>query len=212
MLISVYLKLRFTIWWGFKLLSAAEGLPFAAPLEEVAEEGGGFGSQGSGGVRVGVVEARVGGEVVEGTGGAGLRVGSSVDQAAYAGGVESAGAHGAGFEGGVEGAAGEAPATEHFGGAAEGEEFGVGAWVFRGFAFVVGRGQNLLSSGDHGADGNLAYLGGLSGLFEGVAHHRGVPRSFGAGLAKIRLAGAVRFELLGHDTDDNSAARYGQRR
>ena len=44
MLISIDLKFRFTIWWVFKLLSAAEGLPFAAPLEEVAEEGGGFGS------------------------------------------------------------------------------------------------------------------------------------------------------------------------
>ena len=85
----------------------------------------------------------------------------------------------------------------------------MGARVFRGFAFVVGRGQNLLSSGDHGADGNLAHLGGLSGLFEGVAHYRGVPHSFGVGLAKMRLAGAVRFELLGHGPDDNSAARYG---
>jgi hypothetical protein len=68
----------------------------------------------------------------------------------------------------------------------------------------VGRGQNLLSSGYHGADGNLAHLGGLSGLLEGVAHYRGVPRSLGVGLAR-----AGRFELLGHDTDDNSAPRYG---
>ncbi len=42
--ISIYLKLRLTIQWVFKLLSAAEGLPFAVPLKEVAEEGGGFGS------------------------------------------------------------------------------------------------------------------------------------------------------------------------
>ena len=49
----------------------------------------------------------------------------------------------------------------------------------------------------------------LSGLFEGIAHHRRVPRSFGVGFAKIRLVGVVRFELLGHDTDDNSAAHYG---
>jgi hypothetical protein len=68
-----------------------------------------------------VVQAKVCGEVIEGTGGTGFGVGGGVDEAAYSGSVESAGAHRARFEGGVEGTAGETPAPELTSGAAEGE-------------------------------------------------------------------------------------------
>ena len=88
-----------------------------------------------------MVEAGVCGKVVEGAGGACLGIGGGVDEAVYAGGVEGTGAHGAGFEGDVEGAAGETPASELVGGAAYGEEFGVGGRVFRGLALVVGGGE-----------------------------------------------------------------------
>lgn len=117
-----------------------------------------------------MVEAFVGGDVVEGAGGACFGVRGGVDEAVYAGGVEGAGAHGAGFEGGVEGAAAEAPAPELFGGAAEGEELGVGGRVLGHLALVVGGGEDLVAARDDGADGDLALAGGLFCFFEGVAH------------------------------------------
>jgi hypothetical protein len=177
-------------------------LTTAALFEEGAEESGGFVLQDSAVVGVGVVQARIGGEVVEGAGGPGFGVGSSVDEAAYAGGVQSAGAHGAGFEGGVEGASSEAPAAERARGAAQGEELGVGRRVFQGLAFVVSHRQDLSVSGDHGADGNFAPLGGQRGLFEGAAHQAQVPCGFGF---------VVRFKFFGHGADNSNAARYDQR-
>ncbi len=85
-----------------------------------------------------MIEAGVCRKVVEGAGGACFGIGGGVDEAIYTGGVEGAGAHGAGFEGNVEGAAGETPASELVGGAADGEEFGVGCRVSRSLALVVG--------------------------------------------------------------------------
>lgn len=75
------------------------GLAGAAFFEEVAEEGGGFGFEEAAGNGEGMVEAGIGGEVVEGTGCAGFGVGGGVDEAADAGGVEGARTHGARFEG-----------------------------------------------------------------------------------------------------------------
>ncbi len=158
-----------------------------ALFEEGLEEGGGFALQDPAVAGVGVVKAGVGGEVVEGTGGAGFGVGGGVDQAAYAGGVESAGAHGAGLEGGVEGTTGEAPAPRAGGGAAEGKELGVGGRVLRGLAFVVGGCQDLPSPDDHGADGDLAPRVGLFGLFEGATHEPPVPVGFGIWLFGITV-------------------------
>ncbi len=180
----------------------------AALFEEGAEEGCRLGLQDSGGVGVSVVQAGVRGEVVEGTGGAGFGVGGSVDEAVYTGGVEGAGAHGARFEGGVEGAAGEAPGPEYVGGAAEGEKFGVGGRVFGRLALIVGDRQDLLSPGDHGADGDLATFGSSCGLFEGAAHHREVRRrvQFAPGQL-LGLFVSVRFKFFGHSADNNNAAR-----
>jgi hypothetical protein len=186
-------------------------LPTAALFEEGAKESGGFVPQDSALVGVGVVQTRIGGEVVEGTGGAGFGILGSVDEATYAGGVEGTGAHGAGFEGGVEGAAGEAPATELAGGATESEELGVGRRVFQGLAFVVGRRQDLSILGDHGADGYLSPLGSQRGRFEGEAHKAQIPLCFGPRLRRPGLFGfVVRFRFLWHGADNSNAARYDQ--
>ena len=164
-----------------------------------------------------MVQAGVRREVVEGTGGAGFRVGGGVDETAYAGGMESTGAHWARFEGDVEGTAGEAPAPELSGGAAEGEHLGVSSRVFGCFTFVVGCRQDLLSPGDHGADGDFALLGSSRGLLESAAHHREIPRGvscgFGIRLARAGVSGlvpSVWFKFFGHDADNNNATRYDQ--
>ena len=189
----------------------------AAPFEEGAEERRRFWLQNSGGGGVGVVEARVCRKVVEGTGSAGFRVGGSVNETAYAGGVKGAATHRAGFKGRVEGAAGEAPGTELAGSAPEGEELGVGGRVFRRLAFVVGDRQDLLSPGNHGADGNLAELGGSRGLLEGAPHHREVRcwircgcqiRSVPLRISGLRLPTV--FHLFVHVDDNNNVARYSQ--
>ncbi len=149
------------------------------------------------GVGVGVVEAGVSGEVVEGTGSACFGIWGGIDQAAYAGNVEGTGTHEAGLEGGIEGTAGKAPAPRASGGAAEGEEFGMGGRVFRDLAFVVGGSQDLLSSGDHGAYRDLAQLGGTRGLLESTTHKPQIPGGFG-------------FEFFVHGSDDSNTERYDQ--
>jgi hypothetical protein len=185
--------------------------PTAALFEEGAKESGGFVLQDSALVRVCVVQTRIGGEVVEGTGGPGFGILGGVDEATYAGGVEGTGAHGAGFEGGVEGAAGEAPAAELASGATEGEELGVGRRVFQGLAFVVGLRQDLSILGDHGADGYLSPLGSQRGLFESAAHKAQIPLCFEPRLRRPGLFGfVVRFRFLWHGADNSNAARYDQ--
>ncbi len=170
----------------------------AALFEEGAEEGGGLVSQDSGGVGVGVVQSGVGGKVVEGAGGACFGVRGGVDEAADAGGVEGAGAHGAGLQGGVEGAAGEAPRLELLGGAAEGEEFGVGGRISGGFALVMGGRYDLLSSDDYRSYGDFALFGGPRGFFEGTAHHYKV--SF------FELFRVFRFQFFRHGVDNSNTA------
>ena len=169
--------------------------------------------QDSAGVWVGMVETRVGGEIVEGAGSAGFGIGDGVDQAAYAGSMEGASAHGAGLEGTVEGAAGEAPALHTDSGAAEGEEFGMGGGVLCGLTFVVGNSQDLLSSSDHGADRNLTPFGGLPSLFEGAAHKSQVLLGgFGIRFPRVRLfrlVVAVESEFFGHNGDDDNKWRAG---
>lgn len=106
-----------------------------------------------------MVEAGVGGKIIECSGGACFGVGGSVDETAYAGCVEGSGTHRAGLQGGVEGAAGEAPAVESFGGAAEGQEFGVSGRIVCGLAFVVGEGYNFGTPRHDGAYRDLPLLG-----------------------------------------------------
>lgn len=117
-----------------------------------------------------MVEAGVGGDVVEGSRGSGLGVGSGVDQARDAGGVGGSGAHRAGFERGVERAAGEPPGAEGFGGAAEREYLGVGRGVGRRFTLVGGYGENLPVLGNQRADGYLSSRCRFGGGAKGAAH------------------------------------------
>jgi hypothetical protein len=146
------------------------GLSAAIP-EEYTEQFRGFGFEEALFDGDGVVEAFVGCGIVEGTRVPCFRVWGSVDEAADAGGVGGACAHGAGFQGGVEGAAGQAPAAEGSGGLADGEQFGVGCRVSRALALVSGDGQDLSISSDHGPYGDLTLLGGAPGGEQGAAHH-----------------------------------------
>ena len=185
----------------------------AAFFEEGAEEGGGFGLEDAAFCGECVVEAFVGGDVVEGTGGAGFGIRRRVDEAAYAGGVEGPGAHGAGLEGGVEGTTAQAPAPQPLGGASEGEELGVGGRVPGRLALVVGRGEDFVAPRDDGADGHLAPAGGLFGLFEGVAHEAQVAGGVRlAGFFRRVAGGFVRgfaFKFFGHEADNSSTTRVG---
>ena len=144
---------------------------FAAVFEEGAEQVGGLSLEEAAVHGEGVVQAGVPGGVVQGSRVAGLGVGGGVDEACQAGGVGGAGAHRAGFEGGVEGAAGEAPAAQGPRGFSDGEELGVGGGVAGGLAFVGGDGEDLLSPGHHGPDGDLPPAGRLLRGEQGAAHH-----------------------------------------
>ena len=93
---------------GIWLRYAYFGVP-AAIFEESTQHFCGFGLEEAllDGDRV--IEAGVGGGVVEGPGVTGLGIRGRVDEAVHTGGVGGAGAHRARFQGGVEGAAGEPP-------------------------------------------------------------------------------------------------------
>lgn len=159
-----------------------------------------------------MVQAGVGREFVEGAGSPGFGVRSSVDESAYAGGMECAGAHGAGLEGGIEGTAGEAPRLELPRSAAESEELGVGGRVSGGLAFVVGGRYNLFTPDNHGAHGDLASFGCLCSFFEGAAHHYKVFCSGSGGWTgraqgSIEIVVVFRFKFFGHGADNSSAER-----
>jgi hypothetical protein len=157
----------------------------ATVFKEGTEESGGFVLQNSALVGVGVIQPPVSGEVVEGAGSAGLRIRGGIDETANTGGVERAGAHGAGFEGCIEGTVSEAPATEFACGATEGEELSVRRWIPEGLTLVVSRCQDLSVLSDYCADGNLSLLGGQRSLLQGVAHQAQVPCSLG--VRRLRL-------------------------
>ena len=92
----------------------------AAIFEEITEQVGRFSFEDASFDDDGVVEAVVCGDVVEGSGVAGLRIGGCIDEAIKARGVGGAGAHGAWFQGRVEGTAGEPPPALSFGCPADG--------------------------------------------------------------------------------------------
>jgi hypothetical protein len=159
-----------------------------------------------------VVQARVSGETVEGASSTSLGILGGVDEAANTGGVERAGAHGAGFEGCIEGTLSEAPATEFACGATQGEELGVGRWVTEGLTLIMGHGQNFSVSSDYCADGNLSLLSGQRSLFQGVAHQAQV--HCGLGVLRLHLfwtavaAGfVVWFKFVGHGVDNSNVRR-----
>jgi hypothetical protein len=118
-----------------------------------------------------MIEAGIGGGVMQGTSVSGFGIGGRVDQTGETAGMGGAGAHGAWLQGSVEGAARQAPATRGGGCPADREQFGVGCGVTRSLALVGSDGKYLPSPGDHSPDGNLApFCGDLSGE-EGAAHH-----------------------------------------
>src|SRR5215203_3271755 len=141
-----------TLWKG-----RFGGLPgsLTAILEEVAELCGGAFFEQSAFDEEGVIEAFVGGDVVEGSGVSGFRIRGRVDQARETARVGGARAHGARLQGGVEGATGQAPAACGGGCATNGEEFSVCGWVPGSFALVGGDGQDLPSPGNDSPDRNL---------------------------------------------------------
>jgi hypothetical protein len=79
------------------------------------------------------------------------------------------------------------------GGAAEGEQLSMGSRVLCSLALVVGCGKYLSSAGDHGAYGDLALLGGSTGLFEGMTH-------------EAQILFLLGFGFLGHGTDDSNVS------
>ena len=91
--------------WGFRGLS---GSP-APVVEEVAEQSGCSLCQEPAFDSKRMVEAGIGGGVMQGTGISGFGIGSRVDQAGETAGVGGAGAHGAWLQRSVEGATGQAP-------------------------------------------------------------------------------------------------------
>ena len=163
----MYRKLRARWRRGFWVFS---GSP-ATILEEVAEQGGGAIFEKAAFDDKGMIEAGVGGSIMEGAGISGFGVGGCVDQTRETAGVGGAGAHGAWFQGSVEGTACKSPASEGGGCAADREELGVGGGISCCLALVGGDGQYLTSPGDDGPDGNLAFARGILGGVQGAAHH-----------------------------------------
>jgi hypothetical protein len=91
-------------------LGGFSGTP-ATTLEEVAEQCGGSFFEKAAFDDEGVIEASVGGSIVECACISGFGIRGRVDQTRETARVGGAGAHGAGFQGGVEGAACQSPAA-----------------------------------------------------------------------------------------------------
>src|ERR671921_1165962 len=143
----------------------------ATILEEVAKQCGGPFFEKAAFDDEGMIEAGVGGGIVKGAGVSGFGIRGRVDQTRETACVGGAGAHGARFQGGIEGAASKSPPSGSGGSPTDGEEFGVGRRIPCRLALVGGDGQDLLSPGDDGPDGDLTLFGGLLGGEQGAAHH-----------------------------------------
>jgi len=128
-----------------------------------------------------VVQAGVGGEVVERTGRPRFRVGGTEHEHADAGGERRARAHRTRFECHDERAAVEPPRADGYRGVAEREHLGVGGRVAGQLAFVVAAGEEgaVLQAHDDGADGHVTGPRRRLGLGPGDAHEHGEiePRS-----------------------------------
>ncbi len=156
------------LWkWGFGCLFG-----LAAPiLEEVAQQSCGSFFEKAAFDEEGMIEAGIGGDVVEGAGVPGFGVWGCVDQTGETACVGGAGAHGAWFQGGVEGAARQAPASRGGGCATDREEFGVGGGISCSLTLVGCYGQDLRSPGDDGSDRDLSPFGCVFRGEQGTAHH-----------------------------------------
>ena len=143
----------------------------ATILEEVAEQAGGFGFENAAFDEDSVVEASVGGDIVEGASVSGFGIRGRVDQTRETGCVGCACAHWARLQGGIEGTAGQAPAACSFGCPTDGEELSVRGWVACSLALVGGDGQDLPSPGNDGPYRNLALTSSVFRGKQGAAHH-----------------------------------------
>ena len=112
----------------------------AAKLEEVAEQCGGSLFEKAAFDDEGMIEAGVGGGIVEGAGVSGFGIRGRVDQTRETTCVGGAGAHGARFQGGIEGAACQSPAASGGGCTTDREELGVGGGIPCSLALVGGDG------------------------------------------------------------------------
>jgi hypothetical protein len=171
---TIYLKFKYIVKYlmtlrerGFGCLSGS----LATILEEVAEESGGSFFEKAAFDDEGMIEAGVGGGVVQGACVSGFGIRSGVDQTRETACVGCAGAHGAWFQGGVEGAACKSPAACGGGCPTDGEEFGVGGGVPCSLALVGGDGHDLPSPGDDGPDRNLTLVRSVLSGEQGAAHH-----------------------------------------
>src|SRR5215212_5923565 len=173
---------------GFGSLS---GSP-ATILKEVAEQCGGSFFEKAAFDDEGMIEAGVGGGIVEGTCVSGFGIRGRVDQTRETACMGGAGAHGAWFQGGVEGAVCQSPAARGGGCTTDGEELSVGGGIPCSLTLVCGDGQNLLSPGDDSSDRDLALFGGLLSGEQGAAHHGDV------GLRRIVC------QWRRHEADDSS--------
>jgi hypothetical protein len=122
----------------------------------------------------GMIEAGVGGDVVEAAGVSRFGIRGRVDQTRETACVGGAGAHGAWFQGGVESAACQSPAACGGGCTTDREELGVGGGIPCSLALVGRDGQDLPSPGDDSSDRNLALFGCLLSGEQGTAHHANV--------------------------------------
>ncbi len=143
----------------------------ATILEEVAEQSGGTFFEKAAFDEDGVIEAGIGGDVVESASVPGFGVWGGVDQTGEAARVCGAGAHGAWLQGGVEGAPRQAPAARGGGCATDREEFGVGGGISGSLALVACDGQDLPSPGYDGPDRYLSPFGCVFRGEQGTAHH-----------------------------------------
>jgi hypothetical protein len=140
----------------------------------------------------GMIEAGVGGGVVEGAGVSGFGIWGCVDQTRETACVGGAGAHGAWFQCGVEGAACQSPAACGGGCPTDGEEFGMGGGIPCSLTLIGRDGQGFPSPGDDSSDRNFALFGGLLSGEQGAAHHSDV------GLRRIV------YQWRRHEADDSS--------
>jgi hypothetical protein len=150
--------------WGFS------GSP-ATILEEVTEQCGGSIFEKAALDAEGMIEAGVGGGVMEGAGVSGFGIRGRVDQTRETACVGGAGAHGAWFQGGVEGTARKSPATDGGGCPADGEELGVRGGISCCLALVGGDCQYLPSPGDNSSNRNLTLVRSILSGEQGAAHH-----------------------------------------
>jgi hypothetical protein len=149
-----------------------------------------------------VVQGRLGEDVEDRAGGAGLGVGGADHDCRDAGEDDRPGAHRAGLEGDVEDRPRQAPAAERRRRGADHQHLGVGGRVAPQLALVAGGGEQLAVAEDRGADRHVAMALGPARLLERDVHR---PRVLG-GICHGRLELGVRAHRSGSMSGHEVAA------